>query len=178
MISSLGNAFLFFPNLNSETHTHTLSLFLTCRALVVYWEADDLVTVVFRWVPGEQCWSARVGCGRHMTRRARQPLPHDDGQLGSGTGGAQTVGSNTLVISRIVQPQLVDEQNSRVLSLNPGIRLDRFSILEPAQSRGRVTRTITHKPSRIPPGQGHCLWGLEDDWWSWAEWERRQKKII
>lgn len=104
-----------------------------------------------------------------MTRRAWQPLPHDDGQLGSGTGGAQAVGSNTLVVSRIVQPQLVDEKNSRVLSLNPGIRLDRFSILEPAQSRGRVTRAITHKPSRIPPGQGHSLWVLEDVWWSWAE---------
>lgn len=139
---------------------------LTCRALVVHREADNLIAVVFRWFPGEQCRCARVGRGQHMAWGAGQPLPHDDGEFGSGTGCAQAVGSNTLVVSCIVQPQLVDKQNSRVLSLNSGIRLDCFSILQPAQGGGRITRTVTHKASGISPGQRHCLWRLEDDWWS------------
>lgn len=149
---------------------------LTCRALIVNGEADYLVTVVFGRVPGEQRRGAGVRCGRNMARRAGQTLSHDHGQLGSGAGRAQAVGSNTLVVSSIVQSQLVDEQNARVLGLHPGIGLDRLSILQPAQSRRRVTRTVTHKPGCVPTGQRHCLWGLEDDGWSWGKKKSRKKK--
>lgn len=136
-------------------------------------EADYLVAVVFRWFPGEQRGCARVGRGHQVAWRAGQPLPHNDGELGSGAGCTQAVGSDTLVVSCIIQPQLVDQQNSRVLSLNSGIRLDPLSILQPSQGGGRITRTVTHKASSISAGQRHCLWRLEDDWRSWwKKWER------
>lgn len=85
----------------------------------MYRVADDLVRVVLRFFPGEQGSCAGVGRGRQVVRRAGQTFPHNDRQLGSGTGCPQPIVCYALVVARILQCQLVDEQESGALALDP-----------------------------------------------------------
>ena len=126
--------------------------------------ADDLVRVVLRFLPGEQGSRAGVGSGRQVARRAGQTFPHNDRQLGSGTGRAQPIVCYALVVARILQRQLVDEQDSGALALHPPERLDRLAILQPVQHWGRLPGAVAHKPGCVSPGEGCRLWGLENHW--------------
>lgn len=80
---------------------------------------DDLVRVVLWFLPGEQGSCAGVGHGRQVARRAGQTFPHNDCQLGSGTGRPKPIVCYALVVAGILQCQLVDEQDSRTLALDP-----------------------------------------------------------
>lgn len=126
--------------------------------------ADDLVRVILRLLPGEQGSCTGVGCSRQVTRRAGQTFPHNDRQLGSGTGRAQPVVCYALVVACILQCQLVDEQDSRALGLHSSEGLDGLAILQPVQHWRRLPRAVAHKPGCVSPGEGHCLWGLENHW--------------
>lgn len=56
-------------------------------------ETDDLVTVELWRIPREQYRGAGVRRGLKVERRTGKPRPHDHRQFGSGTGGAQDIGS-------------------------------------------------------------------------------------
>lgn len=148
--------------LSVRLHTHGQRH--TCGALAVHRVADDLVRVVLRFLPGEQCSCAGVGRGRQVARRAGQTFPHNDRQLGSGTGSAQPVVCYALVVARILQCQLVDKQDSGALALHPSKRPDGLAVLQPVQHWRRLPRTVAHKPGCVSPGEGRRLWGLENHW--------------
>lgn len=99
-----------------------------------------------------------------MARRAGQTFPYNDCQLGSGAGRAQSIVRYALVVPCVLQCQLVDEQDSRVLGLHSSERLDGLAVLQPVQHRRRLTRAVAHKPGCVSPGEGHSLWGLENHW--------------
>lgn len=125
----------------------------TCGALVVDGESDDLLAVVLWRIPGEQDGGAGVRRGLEVKWRTGKPRPHNDGQFGGGAGGAQDVGGEALVISGVVRPQLVDEENTGALSLHPRGPVQTLAVLQPEQRRSRRTRTVTHEPRRVPPRQ-------------------------
>lgn len=101
----------------------------TGSALAVHRVADDLVRVVLGFFPGEQGTCAGVGGGRQVVGRAGQALPHNHRQFGSGAGCAQPVVRDALVVARVLQCQLVDEQDSAVLVLDPSGRFDGLAVL-------------------------------------------------
>lgn len=127
--------------------------------------ANYLVRVVFRFLPGEQGSCAGVGCSRQVTRRAGQTFPYDDRQFGSGTGRAQPIVRYALVVACVLQCQLVDEQDSRALSLHSSEWLDGLAVLQPVQHWRRLPRAVTHKPGCVSPWKRYCLWWLENNWW-------------
>lgn len=108
-----------------------------------------------------------MGRGRQVARGAGKTLPHDDRQLGGGTGRAQVVVCDTLVVAGVLQGQLVDEQHPGALGLHPSEGPDGLAILQPVQGRRRLPGAVAHEPGRVPPREGHCLWGQEDHRWGW-----------
>lgn len=134
----------------------------TCSMLEVHRVGNDLVRVILRLLPGEQGSGAGVRHCRQVARRAGQTLPHNDRQLGSGTGCAKLTVSYALIVAVILQSQLVDEQHSGTLRFHPSERLDELAILQPAQHRRRLPRAVAQKSGCISSRQGHWLWGLKN----------------
>lgn len=126
--------------------------------------ADDLVRVVLWLLPGEQGAGAGVGGGSQVVGRAGQTLPHNHRELGRGARRPQPVVGDALVVAGVLQRQLVDEQESPDLALDPPGRLDGLAVLQPVQHRRRLPRAVAHEPGRVSPGKGGRLRGLENDW--------------
>lgn len=136
--------------MSAESPRYFIFLCPTCGTLVVDGEANDQLAVVLWRIPREQDGGAGLSRSLEMKRTARKPRPHNDGQFGSGTGGAQDIGGEALVIPGIFRSQLVDEENPGALSLHTRCPLQTLTVLQPQQRRSRRTRTVTHKPRRVP----------------------------
>lgn len=158
--------FLECGNVPSRARRHTRG------TLAVHRVADDLVRVVLRFLPGEQGSCAGVGRGGQVARRAGQTLPHDHRQLGGGACRAQPIVSYALVVARVLQCQLVDEQDSRGLALRASEGLDGLAVLQPVQHRRRLPGAVAHEPGCVAPGEGCGFWGLEDHWGCY--WKKKE----
>lgn len=141
----------------------------THSSLVVQGEADDLLAVVLRPLPGHEDGGAGEGHGRHLLGSAGQTLPHDHRELGSGTGHAQTVLSHALVVASILQANLVDDEAAAALHLHAPVGEDGLPILQPLDGRGWLSLCLAHKPGRAGSGAGDGFRSLGDAGSSWEE---------
>lgn len=146
---------------------------LTCSPLTVNGVADDLVWVVLGFLPGKQGGCAGVRRSGHVLRSAGQTFSHDDRQLGSGTCGSQSIVSYALVITRVFQCQLVDEQDPGALALEPPEWLDGLAVLEPVQDWGRLTCAVAHKSGCVAAGQRRRLGGLHNQRRCCFKWDTK-----
>lgn len=145
----------------------------TCSSLTVNGVADDLVRVVFGRLPGEQGRCAGVRRSSQVARGAGETFPHDDRQLGGGACCPQSIVCYALVITGILRCQLVDEQNSGALALDPPEWLDGLAVLQPVQYWRRLTCAVAHEPGSVAPGQGRCLGGLYNHRWCCSRWDTK-----
>lgn len=145
----------------------------TCSSLTVNGVADDLVRVVFGRLPGEQGRCAGVRRSSQVARGAGETFPHDDRQLGGGACCPQSIVCYALVITGILRCQLVDEQNSGALALDPPEWLDGLAVLQPVQYWRRLTCAVAHEPGSVAPGQGCCLGGLYNHRWCCSRWDTK-----
>lgn len=136
----------------------------TCSELVVHGVGNDLVCVVFGFLPGEQGHCAGVRRSSQVARAAGETFFHNDRQPGNGAGCPKPVFSDALIVTCVLQSQLVDEQHPRALHLHSPERSNGLAVLQPVQHWERFPRTVAQKPGGIPPGEGHRLRGLNNHW--------------
>lgn len=141
----------------------------THSPLVVQGEADDLLAVVLRPLPGHEDSGAGEGHGRDPLGSAGQTLPHDNGELGSGTGHAQAVLSHTLVVASILQADLVDDEAAAALHLHAPVGEDGLPVLQPVDGGGWLSLCLAHKPGCAGSGAGDGFRSLGDAGSSWEE---------
>lgn len=136
-------------------------------------EANDLLAVVFWALPRHQDCRAGQGDSGHPLGSAGQPLPHDDRELGCGTGQAQPVFCHTLIVAGILQPNLIDHQAAAALDFHTPIGLESLPILQPVEGRGWLPFCFADKPGSAGAGTRDGFGGLGDAGQSWKKSRER-----
>jgi hypothetical protein len=135
--------------------------------LVVKREANDLLAVQLRPLPGHQHRGAAQRRGCDPSRGAGQPLAHHYRQGRSGTGSSRAVFCYALVVASVLKADLSDDQAAATaLHLDAPIGSQRDPVVQPVQRGPWLPGRPAHEARGAGPRPRERLGRLRDGWGS------------